>query len=80
MPPYLPIRRRDRAVTAPAKTDSMKAFQMIPSRRQHVGKWFGQASEIEELRAENANHPSEKVGDKLRDLMSWVKNPLDETA
>ena len=31
----------------------MKAFQMIPSRRQHVGKWFGQASEIEELRAEN---------------------------
>ena len=31
----------------------MKAFQMIPSRRQHGGKWFGQASEIEELRAEN---------------------------
>ena len=31
----------------------MKAFQMIPSRRQHAGKWFGQASEIEELRAEN---------------------------
>ena len=31
----------------------MKAVNMIPSRRQHVGKWFGQASEIEELRAEN---------------------------
>ncbi|MEZ7627536.1 50S ribosomal protein L7/L12 [Pauljensenia sp. 20925_1_91] len=31
----------------------MKAFTMIHFRRQHVGKWFGQASEIEELRAEN---------------------------
>jgi putative ribosomal protein L7/L12 len=32
----------------------MKAFTMIHFRRQHVGKWFGQASEIEELRAENS--------------------------
>ena len=31
----------------------MKAFTVIHFRRQHVGKWFGQASEIEELRAEN---------------------------
>ena len=53
MPPYLPIRRRALAVTAPAKTDRMKAFTMIHVRRQHVGKWFGQASEIEQLRAEN---------------------------
>lgn len=27
----------------------MKAFMMIHFRRQHVGKWFDQASEIEEL-------------------------------
>ena len=40
----------------------------------------GGNKELEELRAKNANHPIEKVGDKLRDLMSWVKNPLDETA
>ena len=31
----------------------MKAFTMIYFRRRHVGKWFGQASELEELRAEN---------------------------
>ncbi|EDN81019.1 hypothetical protein [Schaalia dentiphila] len=31
----------------------MKAFTMIYFRRRHVGKWFSQASEIEELRAEN---------------------------
>ena len=37
-----------------AQTDRMKAFTMIHFRRQHVGKWFGQASEIEELRAENS--------------------------
>ena len=53
MPPNLRIRRRELVVTAPAKTDRMKAFTMIYFRRQHVGKWFGQASEIEELRAEN---------------------------
>ena len=40
----------------------------------------GGNKELEELRAKSANHPIEKVGDKLRDLMSWVKNPLDETA
>ena len=54
MPPNLRIRRGELVVTAPAQTDRMKAFTMIHFRRQHVGKWFGQASEIEELRAENS--------------------------
>lgn len=54
MPPNLRIRRRELVVTALAHTDRMKAFTMIHFRRQHVGKWFGQASEIEELRAENS--------------------------
>jgi len=52
-PPNPHIRCGELVVTAPAQTDRMKAFTMIHVRRQHVGKWFGQASDIEELRAEN---------------------------
>ena len=37
-------------------------------------------TELEGLRAEYANHQIEETGSKLRDLMSWVKNPLDATA
>lgn len=36
--------------------------------------------ELEELRASYNDHEIEKTGEKLRDLMSWVKNPLDATA
>ncbi|MBX8994784.1 ketol-acid reductoisomerase [Corynebacterium testudinoris] len=36
--------------------------------------------ELEGLRAEYAQHQIEETGTKLRDLMSWVKNPLDATA
>ncbi|GAA4800225.1 Ketol-acid reductoisomerase [Corynebacterium canis] len=41
--------------------------------------WEGN-KELEGLRAEIAAHPIESAGAKLRDLMSWVKNPLDATA
>ncbi|APT92721.1 ketol-acid reductoisomerase [Corynebacterium phocae] len=40
----------------------------------------GGNKELEGLRAELANHEIETTGAKLRDLMSWVKNPLNETA
>ncbi|MBN9644635.1 ketol-acid reductoisomerase [Corynebacterium mendelii] len=40
----------------------------------------GGNKELEGLRAEVAAHPIEETGAKLRDLMSWVKNPLTETA
>ncbi|MEZ2122174.1 MULTISPECIES: ketol-acid reductoisomerase [unclassified Corynebacterium] len=40
----------------------------------------GGNKELEGMRAEIAEHPIEKTGVKLRDLMSWVKNPLDATA
>lgn len=36
--------------------------------------------ELNRYREEIAAHPIEATGSKLRDLMSWVKNPLDETA
>ncbi|MCK7643048.1 ketol-acid reductoisomerase [Corynebacterium sp. CCM 8835] len=40
----------------------------------------GGNKELEGMRAKIAEHPIEKTGVKLRDLMSWVKNPLDATA
>ncbi|AZA11287.1 ketol-acid reductoisomerase [Corynebacterium gerontici] len=36
--------------------------------------------ELKRMREEVASHPIEKTGAKLRDLMSWVKNPITETA
>lgn len=40
----------------------------------------GGNKELESLREEFAQHDIEKTGIKLRDLMSWVKNPLDSTS
>ena len=40
----------------------------------------GGNKELEDLRAKVNYHPIEQTGSQLRDLMSWVKNPLDETA
>ncbi|WP_408933896.1 ketol-acid reductoisomerase [Corynebacterium marquesiae] len=40
----------------------------------------GGNKELESLREEFAQHEIEQAGTKLRDLMSWVKNPLDATA
>ncbi|MGP9758126.1 ketol-acid reductoisomerase [Corynebacterium sp. AOP12-C2-36] len=40
----------------------------------------GGNKELEGLRADYAKHPIETTGTKLRDLMIWVKNPLDATA
>ena len=40
----------------------------------------GGNKELEELRASYNDHEIEKTGEKLRDLMSWVKNPLDATS
>jgi ketol-acid reductoisomerase len=36
--------------------------------------------ELTRLRKENAEHPIEVTGKKLRDLMSWVDRPITETA
>ena len=40
----------------------------------------GGNTELEGLRKENAEHPIEVTGKKLRDLMSWVDRPITETA
>jgi ketol-acid reductoisomerase len=40
----------------------------------------GGNKELEALRKQNAEHPIEVTGKKLRDLMSWVDRPITETA
>ncbi len=40
----------------------------------------GGNKELEALRKENAEHPIEVTGKKLRDLISWVDRPITETA
>jgi ketol-acid reductoisomerase len=40
----------------------------------------GGNKELESLRKQNAEHPIEVTGKKLRDLMSWVDRPITETA
>ena len=40
----------------------------------------GGNKELEGLRKQNAEHPNEVTGKKLRDLMSWVDRPITETA
>ncbi|MDD4867496.1 MAG: ketol-acid reductoisomerase [Mycobacterium sp.] len=40
----------------------------------------GGNKQLEELRKQNAEHPIEVTGKKLRDLMSWVDRPITETA
>ena len=40
----------------------------------------GGNKQLEALRKENAEHPIEVTGKKLRDLMSWVDRPITETA
>ena len=36
--------------------------------------------ELDDLRATVSSHPIEKTGKELRSMMSWVQNPLNETA
>jgi ketol-acid reductoisomerase len=45
-----------------------------------VANMEGGNKELERLRKENAEHPIEVTGKKLRDLMSWVDRPLTDTA
>ncbi len=40
----------------------------------------GGNKQLEDLRKQNAEHPIEVTGKKLRDLMSWVDRPLTDTA
>jgi ketol-acid reductoisomerase len=48
--------------------------------KELVANVEGGNKRLEKLRKENAEHPIEVTGKKLRDLMSWVDRPITETA
>ncbi|UDL85578.1 ketol-acid reductoisomerase [Corynebacterium uberis] len=60
--------------------DVLKDIQDGTFVKQLVANIEGGNKDLESRRAAIAEHPVEKTGAKLRDLMSWVKNPLDATA
>lgn len=72
-----------RVIDAGAKDrmrDILKDIQDGTFTKRLVANVEGGNKELEGMRKEIADHPIEDTGAKLRDLMSWVKNPLDETA
>ena len=60
--------------------DILKDIQDGTFTNRLVANVEGGNKELEGLRAEISQHPIEKTGAELRDMMSWVKNPLDATA
>ena len=60
--------------------DILKDIQSGEFTKRLVANVEGGNKELEDLRAKVAQHPIEKTGAQLRDMMSWVKNPLNETA
>ena len=60
--------------------DILKDIQDGSFTKRLIANVEGGNKELEGLRAEYASHQIEETGAKLRDLMSWVKNPLDATA
>jgi len=60
--------------------DILKDIQDGTFTNRLVANVEGGNKELEGLRAEISQHPIEKTGAELRDMMSWVKSPLTETA
>jgi ketol-acid reductoisomerase len=60
--------------------DILKDIQDGTFVKRLVANVEGGNKELEGLRKQNAEHPIEVTGKKLRDLMSWVDRPITETA
>ncbi|GAA3513572.1 ketol-acid reductoisomerase [Corynebacterium pilbarense] len=60
--------------------DILKDIQDGTFTKRLVANVEGGNKELEDLRAKVSEHPIEKTGEELRDMMSWVKNPLTDTA
>ena len=60
--------------------DVLKDIQSGEFTRRLVANVENGNTELEGLRERIAQHPIEKTGAQLRDMMSWVKNPLTDTA
>ena len=77
---YLAGPRVINADTKERMKDILKDIQDGTFTKRLVANVENGNKELEDLRAQYAEHPIEKTGQKLRDLMSWVKTPLNETA
>ncbi|MGY0230624.1 ketol-acid reductoisomerase [Longispora urticae] len=75
--------RGPRAVSSVSKDEMKKILAEIQDGR-FAAEWVAEdeagRANYAKLREENANHPIEVVGKKLRGMMSWVDNPITETA
>lgn len=76
--------RGPRIVTAQTKAEMKKILEEIQSGK-FVQEWIGGNKEglakLPEMRAAEADHPIEKVGDRLRSMMPWIaKNKLVDKA
>ena len=72
-----------RVIDADAKQrmkDILSDIQDGTFTKRLVANVEGGNKELEDLRAKVSEHPIEKTGEELRDMMSWVKNPLTDTA
>ena len=72
-----------RVVDAGAKERMREVLKDIQSgefTRRLIANVEGGNKELEDLRAKISQHPIEKTGAELRDMMSWVQNPLTDTA
>jgi len=58
----------------------LKDIQSGSFTKRLVANVEGGNKELEGLRDKLSRHPIEKTGEELRDMMSWVKNPLTDTA
>lgn len=68
------------AATKQRMKDILSDIQDGTFTKRLIANVEGGNKELEQLRASYATHQIEETGTKLRDLMSWVKNPLDATA
>ncbi|MEV6526682.1 ketol-acid reductoisomerase [Longispora sp. NPDC051575] len=75
--------RGPRAISSVSKDEMKKILAEIQDGR-FAAEWVAEdeagRANYAKLREENANHPIEVVGKKLRGMMSWVDNPITETA
>lgn len=72
-----------RIIDAGAKDRMREVLKDIQSgsfTKRLVANVEGGNKELEGLRDKLSQHPIEKTGEELRDMMSWVKNPLTDTA
>ncbi|WP_087116693.1 ketol-acid reductoisomerase [Corynebacterium urinipleomorphum] len=58
----------------------LKDIQSGEFTKRLIANVEGGNKELEGLRENIAQHPIEKTGAQLRDMMSWVQNPLNDTA